>query len=364
MMTPTTDPDAPVLPAAAPLYSVRNGIWTISRHADVSAVLRSPSFRMASPHDRVARIADRARRDYRDLLILLDGTMLFRDGAFHQGHRNVVRGLVQRTMAQWTEPALRELARSIIDALPPSADPIDVVPALADPLPLRILAALLDIDPEDCHRWRAQAMAITRSWLPTMALRDLDDCQATAASLRVALPDTQSLGLMAFLLIAGADSVAGTISAALDWLARHPDWQDALRRDPALIPGFIRETMRLAGPIRRLTLRVALTSVEIGGTMIAAGDIVMLRTDSAHRDPVAFPDPDRMDPARKDAPLLAFGGGAHMCLGPLLGTMEAVVMVEAVLARFQLSPAPERGQLFDHEDWRIFERLPLRLLSL
>jgi cytochrome P450 len=364
MMTQITDPDAPVAPAAAPVRSERDGLWSISRHADVSAVLRSTAFQMASPCDRIARIAERTGRDYGDLLTLLNGTMLFQDGAAHRANRETVRRLVQRTMTQWPEAALRDLARSIVDALPAPCDPIDVVTMLADPLPLHILAMLLDIGLEDCRAWRAQAMAVTRSWQPTAALRDLDACQAAAASLRAAFPDPDAFGLPAFLLIAGADSVAGTISAALDWLARHPDWQVALRCDPALIPGFIRETMRLAGPLRRLNRRVALTPVEIGGTMITAGDIVMLRTDSAHRDPVAFPDPDRMDPARKDAPLLAFGGGTHMCLGPLLGTMEVVIMVEAILARFQLLPAPERGQLFDHEDWRIFERLPLRLLSL
>lgn len=364
MRTAITDPAAPVAPAAPPVRSPRDGLWTISRHADVSAILRSPSFRMASPHDRVARIAARTGRDYGDLLAMLRGTMLFQDGAPHQINRDTVRELVQRTMTQWSETALRAEARSIVDAIPASSDPVDIVPVLADPLPLRILAALFDRGLAECLQWRAQAMAVTRSWLSTAALRDLDGCQAAAALLRANLPDPDSFGLHAFLLIAGADAVAGTISAALDLLARHPDWQAALRRDPALIPGFIRETMRLAGPLRRLNRRVALASVEIGGAMIAAGDVVILRTDSAHRDTAAFPDPERIDPARKDAPLLVFGGGAHRCLGPLLGAMEAEIMIATILSRFRLCSTPDRGHLFDHEDWRIFARLPLMLVPM
>jgi nocardicin N-oxygenase len=173
--------------------------------------------------------------------------------------------------------------------------------------------------------------------------------------------DDDTVGLAIFMLIAGAETITGTIAAALDILARNPGWQDQLRAEPALMPGFVRETLRLAGPLRRLTPRFAVEDVSIGGAEIRRDDLVILRTDSAHRDPAVYTDPERIDPTRKGAALLAFGGGAHICQGPLIGAAEAEVMVAAVLARFAVRPGSTRGALFAHEDWRVFETLPLTL---
>nr|WP_255607414.1 cytochrome P450 [Ancylobacter sp. Lp-2] len=173
--------------------------------------------------------------------------------------------------------------------------------------------------------------------------------------------DDEAADLAAFLLIAGADTIAGTVAAALDLLARHRDWQPRLRQDPSLMPGFIRETLRLAGPLRRLNRRIAVDAIDIGGAAIAPGDMIVLQIDRAHRDPDAFPDPEHIDPSRKGAALLAFGGGAHICQGPLIGALEVEAMVGAAVERFAFAPTTERGHLLAHADWRVFTRLPLAL---
>ena len=107
---------------------------------------------------------------------------------------------------------------------------------------------------------------------------------------------------------------------------------------------------------------MAVAEVVLGGVRIVPGDLLLLPTDRAHRDPTAFADPGLADPTRKGAALLAFGGGAHICQGPILGTLTAEAMVQAVLDRFTLRPAADRGVLLDHEDWRSFCRLPLHLV--
>lgn len=369
-MTSITDPDAPISPAMPPFRSEGNGPWVITRHADASLILRSPAFRTASPMMGIERIADRAKRDYSDLLALLDQTMVFQNGSAHLVSRQAVRHIVQQSMARWPASTILAEARHIATSVP-SGGAIDAVVHLADPLPSRILASMLGLPVDQAMALRADAMLVTRAWSHSCSLRDYDACQDAARRLRRGLrsglqrdsieTDDASFDLIAFLLVAGADSIAGTISAALDLLARNPAWQARLRSEPTLMPGFIRETLRLAGPLRRLNRRVAQAAVDIGGVSIAPGDLVLLRIDSAHRDAEAFAYPDQIDPGRKNAPLLAFGGGAHMCQGPLLGAMEAEMMVTAIIDRFQIRPAAARGALLDHDDWRVFAHLPLIL---
>ncbi|WP_439597760.1 cytochrome P450 [Falsiroseomonas sp.] len=378
-----TDPDAPVAAPEPPcLAAGGQRVWTVSRHADVLAVLRSPDFQSDSPEARIRRIADRAGRTFPQLLAVLQGTMIFQQGGPHRDSRARIRPLVEESMAAWPASRLQAEARRIVAGLPdpPEGSPVDVVPALAAPLPALVVGEALGLAPALCLELQGQALAVSQSWVAGSAVRDLIRMEEAAKALRHTLRAQRAPGwrigrlgdegaegavdLAAFLLLAGAHSVTSTIAAALDALARQPALQARLRQDPALGAGLLRETLRLAGPIRRPNRRVALAEAEIGGARFLPGDLVLLPTDRAHRDPAAFPDPERLDPARKGAALLAFGGGAHMCQGPVLGTQQAEAMVRAVLERFALRPAADRGALLAHPDLRSFTRLPLHLRHL
>jgi len=372
-----TDPDGPI-PMAGPPAPLANGRgWIFTRYADVSAVLRSPAFQMAAFAERVQRIAARGARNYDAMITALRETMLFQNGEKHARARAVGRELAADALSRWSAGALQAEARRVVGDLPAGAT-VDAVPALGEPLPSLVLASLLGLDEPACGSLRGAALALTDSWMPATSLRALD-LHASAAEMlidslqaldgprgaigRLATghPDDSAAGLAIFMLIAGAETISGTIAAGLDILARRPEWQSRLRADPDLMAGFVRETLRLAGPIRRLNVRVAIEDSEIGGVVIRTGDGAVLRTDSAHRDPAVFPDPDQIDPNRKGAALLAFGGGAHICQGPLIGVLEAEIMIAAVLERFMVRPGPSRGALFSHEHWRVFATLPLSL---
>jgi cytochrome P450 len=376
-----SDPDAPIAPPQPPLLStshvVGQRVWTVSRHADILAVLRSPSFQSVSVEERIGRIAGRAGRDFHNLRALLRGTMIFQQEERHQDSRRRVRTLIEDAMQRWSATRLQAEARRIVAALPAEPGEIDVVPALAEPLPCLLIGEALGLPPALCLDLQKRALAITLSWLSSTALRDLDRLEAEAAELRAMVranrapgwqigrlakdgsDDAIDLGL--FLLLAGSHSVAGTVAAALDILARDGGLQTQLRQDRALGVDFLRETLRLAGPLRRLNRRVAVLETEIGGAHILPGDLMVLPIDRAHRDPIAFAEPEQVDLARKGVVLLAFSGGPHVCQGRVLGAQEAEAMVLAILERFTLRPAAERGVLLAHEDWRTFRRLPLRL---
>ncbi|MBR0650011.1 cytochrome P450 [Roseomonas terrae] len=376
-----TDPDAPIAPPEPPLVSTSQlggqRFWTVSRHADVLAVLRSPQFQSVSAEERIGRIAGRAGQDFGNLLALLRGTMIFQQDERHQDSRRRVRALIEEAIARWPAARLQAEARRIVDALPAEPGEVDVLPALAEPLPCLLIGETLGLSPALCLALQKRALAVTQSWLSSTALRDLVRLEAEAAELRTIMRANYApgwrIGRLAeegsddaidtalFLLLAGSHSVAGTIAAALDILARQGGLQARLRQDRALGAGFLRETLRLAGPLRRLNRRVAMVETEISGARILPGDLIVLPIDRAHHDPAVFAEPEHVDPARQGTVLLAFSMGAHVCQGRVLGAQEAEAMVLAVLERFTLRPGRERGALLAHEDWRTFCRLPLLL---
>jgi len=107
-----------------------------------------------------------------------------------------------------------------------------------------------------------------------------------------------------------------------------------LRAEPGLLPAAIEEFLRLESPVPTANFRVALESFEIGGTRIAAGDMVLISLQSANRDLSKFPDPAGLDPARAQRRHLAFGHGIHFCLGAPLARIEAEQAIGTLLNRF------------------------------
>ena len=143
----------------------------------------------------------------------------------------------------------------------------------------------------------------------------------------------------------------GTLSAAIGilvhFLAIHPQWQDRLRADPALIPRAVEEILRIDGPLAT-NRRVTTCPVEIGGRQIAAGEQVTLHWIAANRDERAFEEPQTFQLDRDQANNLLWGAGIHVCPGAPLARLEMRVCLEELLqrsARIQLDQekSPIRG---------------------
>jgi cytochrome P450 len=136
------------------------------------------------------------------------------------------------------------------------------------------------------------------------------------------LTHDELLTLAATLLMAGTDTTRNQLAAAVQVFCDHPEQWRLLAERPELAVQAVHEVMRYC-PIILNTMRVPVDDVELAGVTIPAGTLVIANTAAANRDPAVYPDPDRFDITREDAPaMLTFGGGMHYCLGAHLARIE------------------------------------------
>jgi cholest-4-en-3-one 26-monooxygenase len=134
------------------------------------------------------------------------------------------------------------------------------------------------------------------------------------------------------ILIGGDETTRHVISGGMEELLAHPDQLAQLTADPGLMPGAVEEMLRWVSPIKNMA-RTATRDVELEGVTIAAGQEIILLYPSANRDAAVFEDPGTFDIHRSPNPHIAFGFGAHFCLGNQLARLELKVMVERLLTR-------------------------------
>jgi len=146
-----------------------------------------------------------------------------------------------------------------------------------------------------------------------------------------ALTEDELVSMSYLMLIAGHETTVGLIGNALLQLMQHPDQMTHLAGQPELIKQAIEEVLRYDGPVHRTTMRATAEDVEIGGLTIPRGSFVQVLIAGCNRDASRFPDPDRFDITRKPSQNLAFGYGAHFCLGLHLARLEAQTAISRAL---------------------------------
>jgi cytochrome P450 len=363
------------------------GVWFLTRHADVESVLRDPRFsvdRLRAPfiRDNLERLPAFIQQGVQSMR-----SMLVMDPPDHTR----VRKLVNKAFTPRRIAALRERVVAIVDELlAPVRERMDVIDALAAPLPAIVIAELLGVPPEDHRRFKAWAAEIVASLgQPNFAARsgsapaiqhlfgylgeiiaarraeprdDLISAMVLAQEEDDALSDAELLATSNLLLIAGHETTTNLIGNGLLALLREPDQLERLRGDRELLPTAIEELLRYDGPVQA-TLRVAREDLELGGQAIEAGSLLLVGIGAANHDPDMFAEPERLDVGRDPNPHLAFGFGAHFCLGAPLARLQLRIMFEELMThapRFELAsgdPPPLRPSNFIVG----IEHLPVRL---
>ena len=166
--------------------------------------------------------------------------------------------------------------------------------------------------------------------------RPRDDLISALIAARVdgeALTRQEQVGFAILLLVAGNETTTNLIGNAAVSLHRHPGEREKLVADPARVETAVEEFLRYDGPVQGLA-RTTTREVTLHGTRIPAGEKVLLLFAAANRDERHIEDPERFDVCRSPNPHLAFGFGAHFCLGASLARLEARIAFEELLPRF------------------------------
>jgi cytochrome P450 len=355
-----------------PIHRTPQGLWVLTRYADVAAVLRDPRFgregfeRHFAPADGASGDAGGHRQ-----------SMLFRDPPHHTRLRDTGSHAFTPRAVEAIRPRVQAHVATLLDRVA-SAGGMDVVADLAEPLPRAIIGELLGI-PEAhrtaCAAWSA-AVARSLDALPIAEDRPLVAAGQTArralgsyvreliASRRAQpgadllsslvesadedglLSDSELVAMAVLLLVAGTETTVSLIATTVWALLSHPDELARLGEAAWLLPAAVEEALRWESPVQR-TWRIATAAVEVAGHSIPAGALVVLFLGAANRDPARFTEPDRFDLLRRDLGHLAFGAGVHRCLGAFLARLETQVAVGALLRRW-----PALQLATDRPAWR------------
>ena len=185
--------------------------------------------------------------------------------------------------------------------------------------------------------------------------------QAESGPTETRLDETELQAIAGLVLAAGFETTVNLLGNGIRMLLDAPTHLDKLRQRPELWPNAVEEVLRLDSPVQ-LTARVALRDVEVAGTQINRGEVVVIYLGAANRDPSVFPAPHHFDIERPNAGRhLAFSGGRHFCLGAALARAEGEVGLRTFFERFPEVQAAGSGRRRDTRVVRGWSTLPVTL---
>ncbi|MGI8911854.1 MAG: cytochrome P450 family protein [Rubrobacteraceae bacterium] len=339
----------------------RRAAWLVTRYDDVAWVLKDDTF--AKDKLNAMDPEQQARTPWVPRFLKpIERNMLDLDAPDHMRLRALVSKAFTPRLVERLRGRIEELCEELLDAMEREAGrrgEAELVAGYALPLPATVIAELLGVPAEDhkkFHRWSSRLVSVSSGrdmlrFLPAalsfvrylrrlVAERRADPQDDLMSALVRAeegdkLSEDEVLAMGFLLLVAGHETTVNLISGGTLALLEHPEQAERLGHDPSLIKPAVEELLRYTSPVEMATERYAREDVEIAGTRVPRGELVLAVLGSANRDGRRFEDPDALDLARDPNRHLAFGrGGVHHCLGAPLARMEAQIAINAFLRRF------------------------------
>jgi cytochrome P450 len=348
--------------------------WIVSKHADILDVSRqnalfhngdvSTTFVTLETDARVRQMTGGSPHLVRSLVQM--------DAPDHPKYRVLTQSWFLPQNIRRLEDRIRAIAREHVARMEELGGECDFVGDVALTFPLRVVMEILGVPEPDMPRmlkltqelFGAADAELNRSH-DESGTRDsgLGDLQATiadffmyfkaisdarraepTADLATAIANGQIDGAplndfeaMCYYIIvatAGHDTTSSSTAGAIWGMCQFPDAFAKVKADPSLIPGLVDESIRWTTPVKHF-MRSATEDTELRGRAIAKGDWLMLCYPSGNRDEEVFEDPDTFNPERNPNRHLAFGYGAHLCLGQHLAKMEMRILWEELLPRLK-----------------------------
>lgn len=328
--------------------------WALTRLEDIREMLSSPHFSSDRQNPSfpmmVARPIQREEKPFRPSLIGMDPP------EHSQARRDVVGEFTVKRMKA-LQPRIQQIVDEHIDALLAGPKPADLVKALSLPVPSLVICELLGVPYSDHDFFqscsskmlsrevtveeRTSAFEKLEGYLDELVTKK--EANATEDDLlgRQILKQRESgeedhdelVSLAFLLLIAGHETTANMISLGTVTLLENPGQLAKIKADPGMTLPAIEELLRVFTIAETATSRFATADVEIGGTLIRAGDGVVGLSNAGNHDPDGFENPDAFDIERGARHHVAFGFGVHQCLGQNLARMELQIVFDTLFKR-------------------------------
>ena len=337
-------------------FNPHYGFYALSRYDDVLAA-HSDSARLVSSYGVTVEMLMKKRQLGSNMMILLDPPE-------HSHQRKLVSQAFTRRTIEGLEPLVVETVTRYLDELD-ARSTFDIVAEFAAVFPVEVISTMLGVPPSERQQ--------VRRWTDTFLFRRPGDPATTedgiAASLQMAgyflelakdkrrrpddliisklvqarlvgedggerrLSDEDVAAFSVLMAGAGSETVTKLIGSGMVLFGQHRDQWDLVLADERAIPGATEEILRMHPP-SQYQGRFATADVTFSGTTIPAGSPTLLLTGSATRDHRAFRHPDKFDITRGGHTTLAFGYGAHSCLGAWLARLESRVAFAEIRRRW------------------------------
>ncbi|MCX5398585.1 cytochrome P450 [Streptomyces sp. NBC_00102] len=347
--------------------------WLIPHYADVSGLLRDRrlgrTYLHRFTHEEFGLTAPPAAHE--PFTTLNGQGLLDLEAPDHTRIRRLVSKAFTPRTVERLAPTVRRLAAELVDTFVAEGGG-DLLTAVAEPLPVAVIAEMLGVPESDralLRPWSAAICgmfelnpseetaraAVSASTEFSAYLRELiavrrekpgDDLISgliAAHDEDERLTEQEMISTCVLLLNAGHEATVNTTVNGWRTLFHHPEQLAALRADHGLLSTAVEELLRYDSPLQMFE-RWVLDDIEIGGTVVPRGSEVALLFGSANRDPERFADPDTLDLSRPDNPHITFGAGIHYCLGAPLARIELAASFGELLRkapRMRLAEEPE-----------------------
>lgn len=350
--------------------------WTVSKHADICEVQRQPALFINEPRNTLLPIAveERLERELGSKLIM--NTMLSMDGAEHQAMRRLGAEYFTPSGVAKLQEGFRRAAKFYIDRMAEQGSACDFVQTVSAWYPLRVILQVFGLDETNDHELHTRTREFINSQNPALSAEgkqgekmvkswnefcecfrplvenrrqnpgdDLASVIANAIFDGEPITDRRLYSYYILIVVAGHDTTSTSLGSGMLQLLRDRTQFERLKADPSLIPKAVDEMIRWAAPVKHF-LRTATENYELRGTKISAGDTLLMALPSGCFDEDVFERPFVFDVGRKPNKHIAFGFGAHVCLGQYLARLELITFLEVFfdyIEDMELSGEPKQS---------------------
>jgi cytochrome P450 len=345
--------------------------YLVTRHSDVKEVL-ADSTRFSNSGRRAFDVPGAPPISEEERERMRAGNLLGFDPPEHTRLRRMLTPEFTVRRMRRLEPRIAEIVEEHLDAMAAAGPPADLVADFALPIPSLVICELLGVPYADRASFQARTSRQLDISLPLderlELARESREYMAGLVARAQAAPGDDMLGMLVrehgddlstdeligiagLLLVAGHETTSNMLGLGTLALLRHPEQLALVRDDPAAVAPAVEELLRWLGIVHSGIPRTTLQDVEIAGVEIPADSLVVLALATANRDPRFVADGNRLDVTRDTAGHVAFGHGAHHCLGAPLARMEMRIAFPALLRRF---PGLALAVPYDEVDFRAF----------